>query len=291
MPTKSIQDILIDEFLSSPIGQLLQKAMQTIENVQENLYALATSEDSGKLKLLKIGTVLQIFLVDTLASGKRPNELETEDWKRIAEKVSQYAILGTEQQYSEFVFTLYANYIDISVKALNSIASEQATSSIGELSAEIRSKTKTLQNGEITETAYVEDCLWLSLEAMIKLLATYLSVKLSPIIGEDRAQLLQAVSNLAFEYGRYVLYAKEQAILEEYIRNQRVLDEQLRAKYDAFLAELQKNADQFNHLIDIAFSGNLHESLLQSAALAWATGVKEEEILKSVDDIDAFFMD
>lgn len=291
MPTKSIQDIVIDELLSSPAGQLLQKAMRTIEKVQENLYALATSEDSEKLKLLKIGTVFQIFLVDTLAAGKRPKELEAEDWKRIAEKVSQYAILGTEQQYSEFVFTLYANYIDISVKALNLIASEQSASSIGELSAEIRSKTKALQNDEITETAYVEDCLWLSLEAMIKLLATYLSVKLGPFIGEDRAQLLQAASNLAFEYGRYVLYAKEQAILEEYIRNQHVLDEQLQAKYDAFLAEVQENADRFNHLIEVAFTGNLHESLLQSVELARAAGVKEEEILKSVDDIDAFFMD
>ena len=291
MPTKSIQEILIDELLASPAGQLVQKALQTIENVQQNLYALATSEDSNKLKLLKIGTVFQIFLVDTLASGKRPNELSEEDWKHIAEKISQYAILGTEQQYSEFVFTLYANYIDISVKALNLIASEESTLPIRELSAEIRSKTEALQNGEIAETAYVEDCLWLSLEAMIKLLATFLSVKLGPIIGEDRAQLLQAVSNLAFEYGRYVLYAKEQAILEEYIRNQHVLDEQLRAKYDAFLAEVQENANRFNHLIDIAFSGNLHESLLQSAELARAAGVKEEEILKSVDDIDAFFMD
>ena len=123
MPTKSIQEILIDELLASPAGQLLQKALQTIEKVQKNLYALATSEDSNKLKLLKIGTVFQIFLVDTLASGKRPKELGQEDWKRIAEKVSQYAILGTEQQYSEFVFTLYANYIDISVEALNLIAS------------------------------------------------------------------------------------------------------------------------------------------------------------------------
>ena len=291
MPTKSIQEILIDELLASPAGQLLQKALQTIEKVQKNLYALATSEDSNKLKLLKIGTVFQIFLVDTLASGKRPKELGQEDWKRIAEKVSQYAILGTEQQYSEFVFTLYANYIDISVEALNLIASEQSTSSIRALSDEIRRKTTALRNGEIAETAYVEDCLWLSLEAMIKLLATFLSVKLGPIIGEDSAQLLQAVSNLAFEYGRYVLYAKEQAILEEYIRNQHVLDEQLQAKYDAFLAEVQENAARFNHLIDIAFSGNLHESLLQSAALARAAGVKEDEILKSVDDIDAFFMD
>ena len=64
MPTKSIQEMLIDELLASPAGQLLQKALQTIENVQQNLYALATSEDSNKLKLLKIGTVFQIFLVD-----------------------------------------------------------------------------------------------------------------------------------------------------------------------------------------------------------------------------------
>jgi len=288
MPKDMIQKILIDELLSSPAGGLLQKSMQTIENVQQQLYALATDEDSNKLKLLKIGTVFQIFLMDTLASGKHPKELGKEDWKSIVEKISQYAIFGTGQQYSEFIFTLYADYIDISAGVLKS---EQSVSSIRELSAEIRSKTKAMQNGEIAETAYVEDCLWLSLEAMIKLLATFLSAKLIPIIGEDRAQLLQAVSNLAFEYGRYALYAKEQAILEEYIHNQYVLDEKLRAQYDAYLAEVQENAARFNHLIDVAFSGNLHDSLVHSAELARAAGVREKEILKSVEDIDAFFMD
>jgi len=287
MPTDSIQKLLISELLSSPVGELLQKAMQTIEKVYQNLYALATTEDSGRLKLLKIGSVFQIFLIDTLASGKRPNELNAEDWKRIAEKESQYAILESSQRYSEFVFTLYANYIDISAEALRPLSAEKSISSIKELSAMIRAKSVALRNGEISETVYAEDCLWLSLEGMIKLLATYLT----SAMDEERAQLVQALTQIAFEYGRYILYAKEQAILEEYIRNQHELDAQLQAKYDEFLAELQENAERFNHLIDIAFSGNLHDSLLQSAALARAAGVREEEILTTVDDIDAFFMD
>ena len=44
-------------------------------------------------------------------------------------------------------------------------------------------------------------------------------------------------------------------------------------------------------MIDQAFSSNIRESLMQSAELARAAGVKEEEILTSVEDIDAFFLD
>ncbi len=103
--------------------------------------------------------------------------------------------------------------------------------------------------------------------------------------------MAQAVSQLAFEYGRYVLYSKEQAILTAYIENQYILDEQLRQQYDAFQAELTEQAERFNQLIDQAFSSDIRESLMRSAELARDTGVKEEEILTSIDDIDTFFMD
>ena len=144
-----------------------------------------------------------------------------------------------------------------------------------------------LREEAISESAYVDECLWLSLEAMVKLLSSSLTM----LIGAEYSQLAQAVSQLAFEYGRYVLYAKEQAILTAYIENQYVLDEQLRQQYDAFRAELSAQAERFNQLIDQAFSSNIRESLMQSAELARAAGVREEEILTSVEDIDAFFMD
>ena len=276
-----INDLLTDD-ASQKIGQIFDK----IGILQNGLYALSASEDGMQLNLLKIGTVFQIFLIDTLASGKRPRDLTEEDWKNIAEKVYKYAVIEDGQQYSVFIFSLYANYIDISAETLRGVISEDKCDSIKGLAEAIRHNVELLQKEEITETAFIEDCLWLSLEAMIKLLSSSLTC----VVGTEYAELAQALSQLAFEYGRYVLYAKEQAILTEYIQNQYALDKQLEEKYTAYLEEVHEQEKQFNMLIEGAFSSNIHEALISSAALARAAGVREEELLKSVEDVDAFFM-
>lgn len=282
-----LQEIAIEELLNSQAGKKIQQALETISAVQRNLFALADSEDSTELNLLKIGTVFQIFLIDTLASKKDLERIESNKWREIAQNVSKYAVLEEGQCYSEFVFGLYADYIDLSAKSISKVISKEAYASIKSISTEIRCKTAQLRNEEIPETVYVEDCLWLSLEAMIKLLSS----SLTTLIGKEYSQLAQAVSQLAFEYGRYVLYAKEQAILSAYIENQYALDDQLQKQYEAFCADVQEQADRFRKLVDDAFSPNIHNALMQSAALARATGVKEEELLTSIEDVDTFFMD
>ncbi len=282
-----LQEIAIDELRNSPAGKKLSQAMETVAAVQRNLCNLAESEDSTQLNLLKIGTVFQIFLIDALASGADPEKMTSEEWGSIANKVSRYAVLEEGQSYSEFVFSLYADYIDLSAKGLSKFISEEALASIKSISSDIRGKTALLRQEAISESTYVDECLWLSLEAMVKLLSSSLTM----LIGAEYSQLAQSVSQLAFEYGRYVLYAKEQAILTAYIENQYILDEQLRQRYDTFQAELSEQAEKFNQLINQAFSSNIRESLMQSAELARAVGVREEEILTSIEDIDAFFMD
>ena len=282
-----LQEMAIEELLNSQAGEKIQQAMKTIAAVQKNLFALAESEDSAGLNLLKIGTVFQIFLIDTLASKKDPEKIDSDEWRTIAQNVSEYAVLEEDQCYSEFVFGLYADYIDLSAKSTSKVISKETYASIKSISTEIRCKTAQLRNEEITETVYVEECLWLSLEAMIKLLSS----SLTTLIGKEYSQLAQAVSQLAFEYGRYVLSAKEQAILSAYIENLYVLDNQLQKQYDAFCADVREQAEQFKKLVDDAFSPDIHNALIQSAALARAAGVKEEELLTSIEDVDAFFMD
>ncbi len=293
-----LQALAIDTFLSSSAVKSLKKALDIIAFVQKNLIALADSEDSRQLDLLKIGSTLQLFLIDTLASGKSPKDLTKDDWKSIAEKVSKYAVLEEGQCYSEFVFTLYANYIDLSVKKfqwmekhLDLKTDSVRLGAISALSSEIRAASVLLQDEPRKESEYVEKCLWLSLEAMVKLLSYWLTSKIALAAPDEYAKLAQSISDLAFEYGRYVLYAKEQAILDAYIKNQYILDNDLQARYEAYLAELKEKSAQFQSLIDGAFSPNIHEALLQSAALAQAAGVKEEEVLKTIEDIDSFFMD
>lgn len=284
---ETLHSLLIEELEASPAGEKLNQVMGVVENVQRHLAALHDKQGEEKLTLLKVGTVFQLFLVDTLASGKQLKQMTEEDWKGIADKVSKYAILEEEQCYSEFVFSTYADYIDLSAEVVSKGASEKNVKAIREIAETLRENGSQLRAGTLSESLYVEACLWLSLEAMIKLLCASLTI----VIGDDYGQLAQAVSQMAFEYGRYVLYAKEQRILAEYLQNQRVLDERLQKEYDVFLAELQEQADHFRALIGDAFSPDIQAALHNSAQLARAAGVKEEEILQTTVDVDAFFMD
>ena len=286
-----LPEMLIGDLLSSPIGQKIAQVMDTIAHVQRNLFALAVSEDSGQLKLLKIGTVFQIFLVETLASGKKPEDLSGDDWRSIAEKVSRYAILEEGQRFSEFVFGLYADYIDLSAKSVSPVVKKEQLAALYQISKEIRHNMELLRDGSLSESVFVDNCLWLSLEAMIKLLSLSLASALSLVTREEYAQLAVSVSQLAFEYGRYMLYAKEHAILESYIQNQHDLDAELQARLNEYLAEVQKTADEFRKLVDDAFSPELHGMLQRSAALARAAGVKEEDLLSSTEEIDRFFLE
>lgn len=284
----------LDELLNSPALQKLARIMEAITFVQENLNAVVESDDDIKRKLIKAATVFQIFLVQTLAEGKKPKDLTNEDWKIIAEKVSQYAIMSDGQEYSVFIFTMYANYIDASADWLSGRvtgeasvkAMDKAVVCIKELSASIRFNTEQLQCGELSEVDYIEGCMWISLEAMIKLLAC----SLMPKIGPEFTYLTQAVAQLAFEYGRLVLLTREQKLLESYLENQRVLDEKLQAEYEEYLAELNEYSERFRGLIDAAFTPGIHDSLIQSVDLARAAGVKEEDLLTSIEDVDDFFL-
>ena len=276
----------IDELLNSSALQKLAGIMEAITFAQKNINAIAESDDDIKRKLIKAATVFQIFLVQTLAEGKKPKDLTSEDWKIIAEKVSQYAIMSDGQQYSVFVFTQYAEYIDASAEWLIGKATDEAVASIKELSASIQYNTEQLLCGELSEVNYIEGCMWISLEAMIKLFAC----SLTPLIGKEFAYLSQAVAQLAFEYGRLVLLTREQKLLESYIENQHVLDEKLQVEYEEYLAELNEYSERFKSLIDAAFTPGIKDSLMQSVDLARASGVREEELLTSIEDVDNFFL-
>lgn len=285
----SVQMKDLDLLLSDDASEKLHHLLDTITTVRQGAYNLTVSKDGVQVNLLRIGSVFQIFLVDTLASGKKPSDLTKEDWAAIAEKVGHYAVPEDGQTYSKFVFTLYADYIALSVEKLREYIipiDEKQAAAITEIADTIRKNSQDLEEGSITEAAYVESCLWLSLEGMMKLLASWITAP----FAREYANLVQSAAQLAFEYGRYVLFSKEQALLARYIANQHKLDEQLEKDYAEYLQQVQLQATHFQELIDGAFSSDLHESLLQSAALAREAGVQEDDLLSSVEDIDAFFL-
>ena len=66
----------IDELLDNPALQKLTDLMESITFLQQNLNALKESDDDAKRKLIKAATVFQVFLVQTLAGGKKLRDME-----------------------------------------------------------------------------------------------------------------------------------------------------------------------------------------------------------------------
>lgn len=282
-----LNNLPLGQLIKSPLGEQLQRAAQIFQSVQDHCFALAEKQNELGMTGFKAATVLTFAILRKIADGKTPSELKAQDWKEIANTVSEYAVLGDDRQYSVSVFGLYEEYIRYSVKRIEAIIPEETAAVISGLADELREKADSLCEGAITEVRYTEDCLWISLEAMIKLLAC------TAVFCADArvTDFTQALASYAFEYGRLMLHRRELEIVNQFIESQNQLDSELEQKYAAYLEDLQKEAQQFHALIDNAFAPNFRDAFLHSILLAKAAGVKEEEILSSTEDIDSFFLD
>ena len=282
-----LKDLALDQLMKSPLGSQLQQAMYIFDKVQTHYFALAEKQDEMGMTGIKAVTVLTFAILRKIADGKLPSQLDGQDWKEIAAVVDQYAVLADDQQYSVFIFSLYERYIRHSVIQIEEIISEETAAMINGLANELRSNADVLGAGSISEVTYIEDCLWISLEAMLKLLAST-----AALCNDQRiADFAQALTSYAFEYGRLMLYSRELEIVNQFIESQHQLDAELEQKYAAYLEDLQKESQQFYTLIDNAFAPNFRDAFLHSILLAKTVGVKEEEILASTEDIDSFFLD
>ena len=282
-----VKDLALEQLMKSPAGKQLQHAMQIFQTVQNHYYALAEKQDEIGMTGIKAITIMTFSILKKIADGKLPSELDKDDWKDIASDVSQFAVLADDQQYSVFIFSLYERYIRHSVIQIEDVISEETAGIINGLADELHSKAAALGAGFISEVTYIEDCLWISLEAMIKLLACT-----ATLYGDQRiTDFTQALASYAFEYGRLMLYSRELEIVNQFIESQYQLNAELEQKYAAYLEDLQKESEKFCVLIDNAFAPNFRDAFLHSVLLAKAAGVKEEEILSTTEDIDSFFLD
>lgn len=288
MDTFDIKQLTIEYLLQTSIGDELEKLQNAYENIQTVIQGYNKSDDSENLKKIKFGTITTFAIINKVISGKKPSEFTDADWKEVANFVDEYAFQLDGRCYSTLIFKKYAEYIDWSLtNPIIENADKKHIDSIRALADELRAKIEALNNEEISEVSYVDDCLWISLEAMIKLLSTYAGSILPYPEFDD---LLHAITGFAFEYGRMMLWRQEQALLEEYINNQYLLDEELQLRFEDFKSELDEEAAQFNALIEDAFTADFRQRLRGSVELALAAGVNPDEVLDSVEKIDEYFM-
>jgi len=286
MSIEAIRELSIEYFMKTDIGSDLKKVMSAYEQIQKEAAAFSSSDEKSELVKLRIGSVLTLGVLNRISKGKWPNDYSKEDWNSLIDEVSEYAVDIEDKEYSALVFRLYAEYIGVSVEIFVDLVPEDKLNAIRSLADELRDKTELFQNDGIDESEYTEDCLWICLDAMTKLL----SAAITKYAGRDFGQLAEGITSVAFEYGRLALYRKEQELLKQYIENQHVIDSELQKQLDDYLRELQAQADAYEELINNAFSADFRQALKGSVELAIAAGVSQNEILKTQDEIDDFFL-
>lgn len=285
MPLLNLNDLSLENLLSVSSLENLQNIINVIQKVQLIVSSVADSDDPETKKIIKTGTIIVLSIIQLAYREKSLDELTDEDFEFIADNIRTYTSAINQDTYSSFIFLRYSEYIEISADALSDYISEDQLNRIKALSEEIRSLTDQFVNEEIREVDYIEKCLWISLDAMIKLVVS----SKTALLDDELREFTEALSSLAFEYGRYTLYRKEQALLQSYLDNQKMLDEDLQKQYDDFKNELISETDKFESLISNAFAPDFRESLINSAEFARTVGVKEEEILDTIAKIDDFF--
>ena len=290
MDVSEIEELSLELLKDTPAEDELKKAFAVFEKVQVIALSLDDINDEQDLTLTKIGTVLSLDLFSLLLRGKKPKDITQEEWKDVAADVIDKAVLMDGQSYSVYIFDLYEKYIETSANVLRrrtkSTKRQEDIDSISDLASDLREKKEQLRNGEISEVDYTEDCLWISFDAMTKCLSVYISLH----IAEEYGSLIISSTEFAVAYARLVLYRKEQELLGIYLENQYQLDEELEEKFNQFKEELEEETNRFNTVINNAFDTDIRVAFEGSVELAREAGVKEEEILKTLDDTDNYFL-
>ena len=261
--------------------------MDSVRKYQEALCVLANDAENTDINILRIGTILSFSVIGKILHGKYPKDFTGDDWKDVADKVADYGVIEEQKRYTEFVFNLFAAYIDFSVNINKEVVNKKAGTEIKGLASEIRDLTGKFEEGKITEPDYVDRCLWTSFEAMIKLLAAYKTKGLCA----EYAGFIQALADMSVQYARLKMYEKELNLLNGYLEGQQALDKELQAKYDEYVSDLKTESEEFDRLIENAFSDDFENMLKNSVSLARKAGVDEKDILDSKEKIDSFFLD
>lgn len=224
------------------------------------------------------GVSLSIQIAQKLQSGKKIQNFNQEDWKDIFSSCGLDTLKGTIRSSSIYVLT---NYTATPAAVANAIMS--ASFSVAEQAYQLR-------QGNLDETAFIENSEIVCLDATISALSSYAGQIILPIpvLG---ALIGNAVGTLFYQIVKDNLSNKELELVNQYMEDIRRKDNSLQEKYKSYIFKLSEDMKQFMQLLNIAFAPDIRIAFDGSVSLAKEMGVPTEEILDNQEKIFNYFMD
>ena len=256
----------------------------TDQSLRNNAYqeSLPTLREGASVTLTAAafegGTAFVLAVVAKKREGTQLRDFSQQDWLDIAGETGLSFGKGGIRGSSIYALT---NFTATSA----AVASSIITASFG-----IAEQANKLRRGEIDELEFIENSELLSLEAAVSALSSFVgqAVIPVPVLG---AVLGNAVGTIMYRTVASSLSKRESELIERYLDEQRVLDEQLAAEHQELIQKLDEGLSDYLGLLERAFSPNMQIALLGSAELARQLGVPAGEILDSEEKMHSYFLD
>lgn len=224
------------------------------------------------------GTTFVLAIVAKRREGKKLKDFTSEDWQEIASETGFGAVKGGVRGFSIYTLT---NFTATSA----AVASSVVTAAFG-----IAEQANRLRRGEIGEQEFLENAELVSLEVAVSALSSLVGQALIPIpvLG---AVIGNTVGTIMYRSVSSSLSKREAMLIEQYLEEQRLLDEELAAQYQDLIDELAVSMTTYFEVLDRAFSPNVQIALEGSVELALSLNVPADEVLDSADKARAYFTD
>ena len=256
---------------------LIERLLPAAENVLE--------QDTKEVSI-RAATMFLIGLWSKLKQGDSVSDLTKDEWNNILGNAYEQAVAIDPKDYSLKVFDLYRRSIEFAIEPMRANASPAAVERLEEIVSLMGGYAKDLEEGAMPETKYIEENLWLSLEAVFTVMTDRLNFRLIP---EEKRELTAAVGALAFQKLRLSIYEKELDAINECLDHQTQLDQRLTEQVNTYIDALRDELDEFDALVEKAFDTADFQAAFQGT-IDLAKMIGTEEILQTQQDIDDYFL-
>lgn len=246
-----------------------QESLPTLQEGATATFAAAVIE-GGTAFVLAVGTKIR--------EGKPLREFSQQDWIDVTAETGFSFVKGGARGLSIYTLT--------NVTATSAaVASSIVTAAFG-----IAEQANKLRRGEIDELKFIENSELVALEAAVSALSSFVGQAIIPVpvLG---AVIGNTVGTIMYKAVASSLSKREAELVERYLGEQRVLDEQLAAEYQELIEKLDQGLSDYLGLLERAFSPDVQVSILGSVELARGSGVPADVILDSEEKVLAYFLD
>ena len=224
------------------------------------------------------GTTFVLAVTAKRREGIQLKEFSTEDWTEVLGETGRGLAKGGVRGLSIYSLT---NFTATSA----AVASSIVTAMFG-----VAAQAHKLRSGEIGELEFIENAELVCLEAAVSALSSFIGQALIPVpvLG---AVIGNTVGTIMYRAVATSLSKREAALINCYLEDQLVLDEELAAEYKELMATLDASMSSYLAVLERAFDPDIQLAFLGSVELAMEVGVPTEEILDTNDKALAYFLD